>query len=84
MWDDERQRQLALYGVFQQRTIIENAMLEGVSFLLIIAFIVTGQWWLLGAVGVLLALMAAWFPTKGRIENFIHEQSQHLEFEAEQ
>jgi protein-S-isoprenylcysteine O-methyltransferase Ste14 len=84
LWQDERRRQGALYGVYQQRTIVEDAMLEGVSFFLIVAFIVTGQWWLLGVVGLLVALMAAWFPTKGRIENFIQEQTQQLEFEGEQ
>jgi len=35
-------------------------------------------------VAVLLALMAAGFPTKGRIEHFIQEQQQQLQFEDEQ
>ena len=80
---DEQALQNALYGVFQTRTIIEDAILEGAAFLTLIAFMMSKQWWLLGVTGGLLVLMAVFFPTRGRIESFINEQKQHIEFEVE-
>jgi hypothetical protein len=82
--DDEQGVEAAAYGVFQTRTIIEDALLEGACFFVLIAFLLSKQWWLLGVAGALVALMIASFPTRGRIEHFIHEQKQQLDFEGEQ
>ncbi|MEX2285913.1 MAG: hypothetical protein WD648_02415 [Planctomycetaceae bacterium] len=73
----------AIYEVFQTRTIIEGGILEGAALFAIVAFMVSSQWWLLGVPGALIALMLVTFPTKGRIEQFIHEHKQQLDFEGD-
>lgn len=80
---DESDVKTALFGIFQMKTFIENALLEGAAFFCVVALLVTGAWWLLAIVGALLVLMAMMFPTKGRIEQFIHEREQQFEFEGD-
>lgn len=62
------------YATFQTELIIRLALLEGPGFLCGIAYIATRIWWTLGLMLVLSALMAASFPTKGRLENWIRQR----------
>ena len=47
-----------LLFVFQQKTIIESALVEGAAFFVLVTFVVVGQWWSLAvAVGLLTVLV---------------------------
>ena len=76
----KQESQNFLYGVFQTRTIIENAILEMPGFCLVLAFLFTGQWWLLQVFAGILIIMVVTFPTTSRIKNFLREQEQQLDF----
>ena len=74
----EELRKIDLYGVYQTRMIVGCAMLEGAAFLNIIAFLMAGQIWTLGIVGLLLALMALMFPTIDKVDSWADEQLRQL------
>ena len=67
--------------VFQQKTIIESALVEGAAFFNLIAFLTVGEWWSLGIAGVLLAVLLVPFPTYDRVENWVRYQLELLELE---
>jgi hypothetical protein len=69
--------------VFQQKTIVESALVEGPSFFVIIAFLIGGQWWLLGIAGVLLTMLLVPFPTYERIEDWVKYQLELMELEKQ-
>ena len=81
--EDETNVRDAIYEVFQTVTIIQNAILEGAAFFVLVMFLLFGQSWLLGVAAALVALMLVTFPTKGRIEHFIDEHKQQWEFEGD-
>jgi hypothetical protein len=62
------------YGAFQTQLIIRQAILEGPGFLCCIAYMTTRIWWTFGVVLLLVALMAASFPTKGRVSDWVRER----------
>lgn len=70
-----------LYGAYQTRMIVGMALLEGAAFFNLIAYIVGSRWWNLAAAGVLLLMMAAMFPTKNKLEQWVHDQLQLMEVE---
>lgn len=63
-------------GTFQVRLIIRLALLEGGVFFALIAYLVERQWPALAAAVVLMALMAASFPTRDRLETWINERGE--------
>ncbi len=65
---------LDLYGVYQTRMIVGCALLEGAAFFNLISVITEGQVWTFGVVALLLALMAASFPTYERVDAWADEQ----------
>ena len=67
--------------VFQQKTIIESALVEGAAFFNLIAFLTIGQWWSLAVAGVLLAVMLVPFPTHDRVENWVRYQLEIMDLE---
>jgi hypothetical protein len=69
--------------VFQQKTIIESALVEGAAFFNLIAFLTEGQWWSLAVAGVLLAVLLVPFPTYDRVENWVRYQLELLELERQ-
>ena len=69
--------------VFQQKTIIESALVEGAAFFNLIAFTTVGQWWSLAVACVLLAVLLVPFPTYERIENWVRYQLELLELEKQ-
>ena len=60
-----------LLGIFQTKTIIGLALLEGAAFFNLIACIVEHNWWSLAIVGALVFWMLAMFPTKTRVLQWI-------------
>ena len=67
--------------VFQQKTIIESALVERAIFFNVFAFMTVGQWWSLAVTGVLLAVMVVPFPTYDRVENWVKYQLELLELD---
>jgi hypothetical protein len=70
-----------LYGAFQTRMIVGMALLEGAAFFNLVAYMISARWWNLAAAGVLLLLLAAMFPTKNKLEQWVHDQLQLMEIE---
>lgn len=65
-------RDAYIYGAaFQTRLIIRLALLEGATFFCLVAHMLERQWPSLLAAAVLLGLMAANFPTRGRLDSWI-------------
>lgn len=78
---DESQLIRQLCGVYQTKMIIGMALLEGVAFLNIVAYMQTLQWWSLGIAGILLFGMLVTFPTGGKVDFWIQDQRQLLDLE---
>ncbi|MGO8689208.1 MAG: hypothetical protein ACLQLG_06205 [Thermoguttaceae bacterium] len=76
--DDDGRRLLAVY---QQKTIMGAAMLEGCAFLAAIVYLAEGSLPSLALAAVLLVGIAAHFPTRGRITDWIQRQLELLEQE---
>ena len=62
-----------LFGVMQTRVILRSAILEGAAFFCCIAYMVTALWWALVAALALIAVMAIFFPTRGRFDDWVSE-----------
>jgi len=75
-----RQKVANAAGIFQTRTIIRLALLEGAAFFNAVALMVEHNRWSLGVVAALLIVMAFHFPTRTRLQHFVEtrefEQSQ--------
>jgi hypothetical protein len=69
--DMDDQTLARLLGVYQSRLIVACAPLEGGAFFNLIAYMMEGQTFSLMVAGVLVLLMAMWFPTMGRAEDWI-------------
>jgi len=67
--------------VFQQKTIIESALVEGAMFMNVFAYMTLGHWWSLAVAGVLLAVNVVPFPTYDRVENWVKYQLEIMELE---
>jgi hypothetical protein len=70
-----------LLFVFQQKTIIESAIVEGAAFFNIISYLITGQWWSLAVAGVLVLVNLFPFPANDRVENWVRYQLEFMELE---
>jgi hypothetical protein len=70
-----------LLMVFQQKTIVESAMVEGPAFFVLIVYLIAGQTWLLGLAAVLLVMLVVPFPTYERVEDWVKYQLELLEIE---
>ncbi|MFN0051366.1 MAG: hypothetical protein ACKV0T_04200 [Planctomycetales bacterium] len=72
-----------LLNVYMSQHILQSALLEGPGFFLVVAYIVTGQTWLLAVVALLAALLLAQFPTRDRVENWAERQLELMELEKQ-
>jgi hypothetical protein len=73
----------SLLAVYQMRTIIAAALLEGAVFFMAVAYLLEGHVLALG-LGALLALaVAAHFPTAAGVAAWVDEQRDRLRLEAE-
>lgn len=66
---------------FQQKTIIESALVEGAAFFVLVTFLTVGQWWSLGISAVLVVVLLVPFPTFDRVENWVKYQLELLDLE---
>jgi hypothetical protein len=67
-----------LAGMYVTRTILRGAPLEGAAFFNLIAYIVSGQWWTLGIVAVLMAMLLVPFPSQTDFENWAEQVQRDL------
>ena len=67
-----------LLQMLQVTRIIRLAILEGASLALLICLIVTGKFWLLAVVAVLMALMVREWPTVAGVTGWIEEQRDRI------
>jgi len=74
---DEQQ----LLQVYQTRMIMRLGMLEGGAVANLFAYMTQGQQWSLIIVAWLVATMLMFFPTPGRINNWIQQRKELLQFE---
>jgi hypothetical protein len=70
---------LDLYMAYQTKMIVGCALLEGAGFFNLIGFIIGGQIWTLGIVGLLIAMMAVRFPTYERVDAWAEDQLRQLQ-----
>ncbi len=75
--DSEAFRQL--YGLFQLKTIIAAAILEGAGFMNLIAYMNEGQMTSLIVAFVVMALVLMLFPTRSGVENWIEGEIATIE-----
>jgi hypothetical protein len=68
--------QLALYAAYQTRMIIRFALLEGAAMLNLVAALVDKQPYSVAIAGLMAAIMALLFPTRGRVEAFVRSQAE--------
>ncbi len=69
---------MVLAGLYQTKTIVGMAVLEGAAFFNLIAYIMEKQFWSYGAVAFLLGVMAISFPSQGQFESWAEEMKRDL------
>lgn len=67
-----------LAGVYQTKTIIAFALLEGAAFANLVAYLFEGQMWSYGVVAFLLGVMAISFPSQGQFESWAEDMKREL------
>jgi len=67
-----------LAGLYQTKTIIGFALLEGAAFFNLVAYITEKQFWSYGVVAFLLGVMAISFPSQGQFESWAEEMKRNL------
>jgi hypothetical protein len=70
-----------LMALHQQRLIVAAALLEGVAFLMIIAYLVEHSRWALVVAAVLIGLILAHVPTRQRVSTWLAAQRRAIEEE---
>jgi hypothetical protein len=75
----EERRLGALYQLYLKRQLISLALLEAIALLNIMFFLLTTQPWLLALSSLPIAMMAASFPWRERVELWVQEQSHLLD-----
>jgi hypothetical protein len=64
----------AFFAAYQTQIIVRSALLEGAAFFCCVAYMATRLWWTLGTALVLLAVMAVFFPTRSRFDDWVRER----------
>jgi hypothetical protein len=72
---------MQLFGVFNTRVIIRAALLEGGAFFCCIIYMSSQLWWTLATALGLLAVMAIFFPTRGRFDDWVREERELRAFD---
>lgn len=63
-----------LYAVYQQKTILGLAILEGAAFFNLVALMIEHNWWSLAIAGGLVFWMLAMWPTRTRVDQWVETQ----------
>lgn len=69
----------ALAPVYQTRTIIGNAMLEGAAFFGLVSYLIERNWLSLCSAGTMLVVMAATFPSQSQFESWVEQTRRNQE-----
>ncbi len=77
--DGPPERSARWWGLYQMHLIITAALLEGVIFMQLIAYLLEGSTWSLGIAGLFIAALVLLFPTRERIERWIRTQQDLVE-----
>ncbi len=72
----------AFFAAYQTQVIVRSALLEGAAFFCCIAYMSTRLWRTLGTALALLAVMAVFFPTRGRFDDWVRQQRELGAFDA--
>lgn len=75
----EQQRRSALYQLYLTRQLVGLGLLEAAALMTITFFMLSVQLWLLALSSLPIALMAASFPWRERVELWVQEQSYLLD-----
>lgn len=70
-----------LLMTFQQKTIVERALVEGAIFFVLISFLIAGQWWSFGVAAVLLITLVFPFPTYDGAAEWVRQQLELIDLE---
>lgn len=62
-----------ILGAYQTRLIVSLALLEGVAFFCLVAFMIEHRWESFGLAVFLLLMMAANFPTENKFRNWVRK-----------
>lgn len=73
-----------LLGAYQTRLIVSLAILNGVAFFALIAFIAEGRWESFGIAMFLLLLMAMSFPTENKFRGWIRKLTGRSEYAGDE
>jgi len=74
----------ALLAAYQTRLIIIAALLEGIAYYFLIAYLLDGLWISLVMAGVCLAVLAAQFPTEDGVQRWLERQRELLLYDRSQ
>lgn len=69
----------ALAPVYQTKTIIGNAMLEGAAFFGLVSYLIERNWISLCSAGAMLVVMAATFPSQSQFEGWVEQTRRNQE-----
>lgn len=72
-----------LLFTYQSRLIVKAALLEGVAFFNLIAFVIHQQWWSFAIAAVFAAINLSTFPTRDGLLSWIDEQIELLALEEQ-
>ena len=75
---DDAGRQTILGKMYQSRTIVGMAVLEGAAFMNLCAYMTERRPWSFGVVAFLLAVMAVAFPSQAKFESWAHDFQRDL------
>jgi hypothetical protein len=70
---------LRLAGLYQSKTIVGLALLEGAAFFNLVAYTIEKQLWTYGIVAFLLTLMAMSFPSEGQFESWAEDVKREIQ-----
>jgi hypothetical protein len=73
---------MQLFGVFNTQVIIRAALLEGGAFFCCVAYMSSRLWWTLAMALGLLSVIAIFFPTRGRFDDWVREQRELRAFDG--
>jgi hypothetical protein len=72
--EHRRDNALRWWGVYQTRMIVRDALVEGPTFMLAIAYLLEGQTWTLGVTVGLIVLLLLLTPTRSGVDAWVARQ----------
>lgn len=72
----------SLVSAYRGSSLISWAGFEGAAFANLVGYLLAGQWWSFIIPGLALIYMAATFPTKDKLTNWLRQRHEQLEIEG--